>query len=454
KHNKIDEIKCLLTTKERAYYIMEIIHSGENQGKGVKQWNSKEKQEFSKRRKKKVNIGFIIADTLTKNLSTDVTKKIPLTTLDRLFNNIAVKKRLGLNKEELDSGNAIPKNKLLIINYLIDTVEKEAREKKIAVSRLLNRAREIEDFIIPLIDNYEQNNDLSNVNDSVTKTINKIEKEVSNNKVKKEEIKEFNQQIDNSKSQKVDVENEKETIKIEVNRESLIISEKDNVNLMENIKTKIEGDKYIEFKSDELNIEDYKIVSPNIPGKYSLNIFLWKNNKKSILIDSRTISIEIKEKNREVRSEKCLSNKFYNKYYEKIECFDAVELNKLIYFLSKENINGEYSVLIKIAVRMFLEYSFKYYALQAMNMSEAEMELKDKNLEGFLNSILEKLEKNNKNEFSRSISKARKDATKKLGILQKSIHYPYVNISIDDVKSIIKNLDKHLNHIYDYFVSK
>ncbi|WEK84304.1 hypothetical protein [Staphylococcus aureus] len=218
--------------------------------------------------------------------------------------------------------------------------------------------------------------------------------------------------------------------------------------------TKIEGDKYIEFKSDELNIEDYKIVSPNIPGKYSLNIFLWKNNKKSILIDSRTISIEIKEKNREVRSEKCLSNKFYNKYYEKIECFDAVELNKLIYFLSKENINGEYSVLIKIAVRMFLEYSFKYYALQAMNMSEAEMELKDKNLEGFLNSILEKLEKNNKNEFSRSISKARKDATKKLGILQKSIHYPYVNISIDDVKSIIKNLDKHLNHIYDYFVSK
>ncbi|HCX8916505.1 TPA: hypothetical protein O0V46_002809, partial [Staphylococcus aureus] len=114
---------------------------------------------------------------------------------------------MGLNKEELDSGNAIPKNKLLIINYLIDTVEKEAREKKIAVSRLLNRAREIEDFIIPLIDNYEQNNDLSNVNDSVTKTINKIEKEVSNNKVKKEEIKEFNQQIDNSKSQKVDVEN-------------------------------------------------------------------------------------------------------------------------------------------------------------------------------------------------------------------------------------------------------
>ena len=44
--------------------------------------------------------------------------------------------------------------------------------------------------------------------------------------MKKEEIKEFNQQIDNSKSQKVDVENEKETIKIEVNRESLIISEK------------------------------------------------------------------------------------------------------------------------------------------------------------------------------------------------------------------------------------
>ncbi len=51
--------------------------------------------------------------------------------MDRLFNNIAVKKRLGLNKEELDSGNAIPKNKLLIINYLIDTVEKEAREKKL-----------------------------------------------------------------------------------------------------------------------------------------------------------------------------------------------------------------------------------------------------------------------------------------------------------------------------------
>ena len=57
--------------------------------------------------------------------------------------------------------------------------------------------------------------------------------------MKKEEIKEFNQQIDNSKSQKVDVENEKETIKIEVNRESLIISEKDNVNLMENIKLKL-----------------------------------------------------------------------------------------------------------------------------------------------------------------------------------------------------------------------
>lgn len=55
--------------------------------------------------------------------------KIPLTTLDRLFNNIAVK-RLGLNKEELDSGNAIPKNKLLIINYLIDTVEKKLEKRK------------------------------------------------------------------------------------------------------------------------------------------------------------------------------------------------------------------------------------------------------------------------------------------------------------------------------------
>lgn len=159
------------------------------------------------------------------------------------------------------------------------------------------------------------------------------------------------------------MENEKEIIKIEVNREFLIIFEKDNVNLMENIKIKIEGDKYIEFKSDELNIEDYKIVLFNILGKYSLNIFLWKNNKKSILIDLRIISIEIKEKNREVRSEKCFLNKFYNKYYEKIECFDVVELNKLIYFLSKENINGEYSVLIKIVVRMFLEYLFKYYVL-------------------------------------------------------------------------------------------
>lgn len=50
-------------------------------------------------------------------------------------------------------------------------------------------------------------------------------------------------------------------------------------------------------------------------------------------------------------------------------------------------------------------------------MSEVEMELKDKNLEGFFNSILEKLEKNNKNEFLRSISKVRKDVMKKLGIL-------------------------------------
>lgn len=57
---------------------------------------------------------------------------------------------------------------------------------------------------------------------------------------------------------------------------------------------------------------------------------------------------------------------------------------------------------------MFLEYSFKYYALQAMNMSEAEMELKDKNLEGFLNSILEKLEKIIKMNFREVLVKLEK----------------------------------------------
>lgn len=151
------EIYCLITDEDEAFTIMERIHSGEDKGRGLKAWTSKEKDIFKSRLKNKITIELVIADLFEKYFKEDITKKISYTTIQRFFNNREVKKALEINS---DFSN-INKGKIVLIKYLIDKAIEESEKKNVTLTRLFNRAREIEDFFVPLIENYQLNSDIT-----------------------------------------------------------------------------------------------------------------------------------------------------------------------------------------------------------------------------------------------------------------------------------------------------
>ena len=50
KPNFSSDIQCFVTDKNHAFFIMERIHAGEDKGRGLKAWSSREKQVFMDRK--------------------------------------------------------------------------------------------------------------------------------------------------------------------------------------------------------------------------------------------------------------------------------------------------------------------------------------------------------------------------------------------------------------------
>lgn len=152
-------INCYVTDEADAFFIMERLHSGEDKGRGIKQWTSREKEAFRVRRSHEKTLSYLIDFYVKKHFEgLDITTILPFTTIQRIFNNREIKKQIGLdNSDESTFTNA----RMRLVIEASKWIEEQAKASGVAATRLFNKARTIEDKLLPWIQAYQQNNGLS-----------------------------------------------------------------------------------------------------------------------------------------------------------------------------------------------------------------------------------------------------------------------------------------------------
>lgn len=92
------KVNCYITDEQEAFFIMERTHSGEDKGRGTKQWTPREKEAFRVRRSHQKKVSYLIDFYIKQYYDNyDITTVIPFTTMERIFNNREVKKKIGLD---------------------------------------------------------------------------------------------------------------------------------------------------------------------------------------------------------------------------------------------------------------------------------------------------------------------------------------------------------------------
>lgn len=441
------DIFCLITNEKEAFKIMEKIHSGEDKGRGTKAWTSKEKAIFKSRIKDKKTIELVIADLFEKHFKEDVTTKISYTTIQRFFNNREVKKAIDINSDLTN----IDEKKIILIRYLIDQAIAESLKKNVTLTRLFNKAREIEDFLIPLIERYKANsgiiNDLNDAEDSNPATPTpssenpmdsvKTDSGVSENNKGKESVKFYlNPNLDNTYSTDQTINLFERLV---ITNEQFFIPE------------------LLEINCSGLNMIQGIVQPNNLPGDYEVTYKYYLDASKIDVYWQEGIKLSLKTKKKSFTTSKqlsVLSTKFVNKYFEKLQFEHADKLKSLMIFLSNESKNGRYSNLINIVSRMFLEYSFRMYASKVLKENNDTIDNNSKSLQSFIDGYCNRIERENPEKFIKHIQRGRKDATSKIDILQKSIHYFDVSISNEDIQNIFINLNVYLEYIYDKLIDE
>lgn len=146
------KLSCYVTDEEEAMFIMERIHSGEDKGRGLTRWTPREREIFEVRRKKKKNCAYLINQYMQEYFDGyDITTLMPYTTVQRIFNNIEIKKKIGINVGD-ESTFTVERMKLVI--DVTKWAVKKAEEKGQALTRLYNKSRDIENMILPWLEDY------------------------------------------------------------------------------------------------------------------------------------------------------------------------------------------------------------------------------------------------------------------------------------------------------------
>lgn len=145
-------LRCYVTDEKEALFIMERTHSGEDKGRGVKQWNAREKEEFKVRNSNIKSLSYLIDFYCKKYFDGfDITSILPFTTLKRIFDPRQIKKKIGLNMTDESS---FTKERMELVIEASRWIVNSAKEKGEAVTRLYNKTRDIEDALLPWIDLY------------------------------------------------------------------------------------------------------------------------------------------------------------------------------------------------------------------------------------------------------------------------------------------------------------
>lgn len=152
-NDPIREVMCYVTNEEEAFFVMERLHSGEDKGRGVKAWNSREKEAFRVRRNNKKTLAYLIDYYVKKNCDNlDITAIIPFTTIQRIFANRKVKTMIGL---DVNDESTFTTSRMKLVVDVSKSIAQNAETEGISVTRLYNLASEIEEKVIPIIEGYK-----------------------------------------------------------------------------------------------------------------------------------------------------------------------------------------------------------------------------------------------------------------------------------------------------------
>ena len=153
------EINCYVTDEAEAFFIMERLHSGEDKGRGTKQWTAREKEAFKVRQSHQKKVSFLIDFYCKKYFDDfDITTILPFTTIERIFGNREIKKKIGL---ETANEHTFTVTRMQLIIDASTWIVQEAATSGLSVTRLFNKARTIEDKLIPWLDEYMSGKDMS-----------------------------------------------------------------------------------------------------------------------------------------------------------------------------------------------------------------------------------------------------------------------------------------------------
>lgn len=172
--NPIQEVLCYITDEEEAFFIMERLHSGEDKGRGVKAWSSREKDVFKVRRSDKKTLPYLIDFYVKKYCDNfDITSVMPFTTIQRIFGNKKIKLEIGLDVN--DESTFTESRMKLIVNISKDIAE-NVKKEGLSMTRLYNLASEIEEKVPPIIELYK-NGRTEEIHEKNSIKINKSTKE-------------------------------------------------------------------------------------------------------------------------------------------------------------------------------------------------------------------------------------------------------------------------------------
>ena len=159
RHGRVPkEISCYVTDEQEAFLIMERLHSGEDKGRGIKQWTPREKEAFKVRQSHEKNLSYLIDFYVKKYFDgLDITTILPFTTIQRIFNNREIKKQIGL---DISNEHTFTAARMQLVVHASEWIVKESETAGIAVTRLFNKARAIEDKLLPWIQVYLQENNI------------------------------------------------------------------------------------------------------------------------------------------------------------------------------------------------------------------------------------------------------------------------------------------------------
>ncbi|MCD8148462.1 MAG: hypothetical protein LUE92_02640 [Clostridiales bacterium] len=156
----IDSLECYVTSEEDAFFIMERVHSGEDKGRGTKEWGAREKDTFQVRRNNTKNLSYLI-DCYVRNYcdGLDITTILSFTTIQRIFNNRKVRTKIGLNV--LDE-NTFTADRMKLVVEAAKWIVNESETAGVAVTRLFNKAQMIESKLLPWIEEYLERSGIEN----------------------------------------------------------------------------------------------------------------------------------------------------------------------------------------------------------------------------------------------------------------------------------------------------